>query len=91
MGAPPTSSHPATGPCLAWQAWVWKPTQRPSPQLPLWLGHQCLQLGKRLGSPEDHVQEVLESMHQLVPVPSKNTHGSLGFPEFGVTAAQTDD
>lgn len=35
--------------------------------------------------------EVLESMHRLVALPSKNTHGSLGFPEFRVTAAQTDD
>lgn len=47
--------------------------------------------GSSRGSPGDHVQEVLESMHQLVSVPSKNTHGSLGFPEFRITAAQTDD
>lgn len=47
--------------------------------------------GSGRGSPGDRVQEVLESMHQLVSVPSKNTHGSLGFPEFRVTAAQTDD
>lgn len=31
--------------------------------------------GSSRGSPGDHVQEVLESVHQLVSVPSKNTRG----------------
>lgn len=90
MGAPPTSSHPAAGPRLAGPGpgsrgsarvrscrWGWDATASSS--------------GKRRGLTWGPRAEVLESMHGLVAVPSKNTHGSLGFPEFRVTAAQTDD
>lgn len=46
---PPIQPRGLASPRLAWQARVRKPAQRPSPQLPPWLGHRCLQLGKQPG------------------------------------------
>lgn len=79
-GASPRLAGPGPEDCTA-----------PQPSVATLAGTDASSSGSSPGSPGDHVQEVLESMHQLVSVPSKNTHGSLGFPEFRITAAQTDD
>jgi hypothetical protein len=51
MGAPPTSSHPAAGPRLAWQARVPEARTAPQPAHAAWAGtHRCLQPREAAGA-----------------------------------------